>query len=399
MGEGEGGGGVGFKLKLGLERFAQNVRDVTSSSSPRKRVATFAGDDDGDGGAPGDGGGGGAAAPASPHSPHSPGSPLRRFQSARSLQSAGGMPGVTLGVMRRALVFARKKGASFRRRDEAGGMSRRERVKREALREMDDASDGGRSSASSSSDCSTLPDAVCEEDAEQKEFTAKFLEVFNGKEGPEARMIRLKSMQTVACFLQALFCLVTFVFAVLASLRLKTGETVFSDIFCGIVGLLSASMGIYSAVKVSEFWARVFFVCQMWTLYILTFYIYLSADDNRRQEALCDPSFASVVSLSGCAAVRSETQAKVAFAVLLCVVVTGVSSVSLDFNDAINDYDALRPMLHAHQTAGISVNVVHPNHLAYVKPTDRRAGNRWHLRFQNQKTAPDIEKSFLAVVK
>ena len=275
-------------------------------------------------------------------------------------------------------------------------MSRREKVKREALKEninMDE-----ESSEPSESTVEELPEPqYLDEDVEQRNMTAKFLEVFNGKEGPEARMIRLTLTQKIVAMVQMTLCVVTFIFAILSSIRVKTGENTFSDIFCGLIGFFSSIIGFYSGKCVSEFLARLYFVCQIWTLNVLTLYLYIVTEDEAQQKAQCEPSYGEYVSVSSCASALSEAQAKLSFAVLLCVIVVVGASVTLDFNDAINDYDALRPMLHAHQTAALTVNVEHPNHLSYLKPMDRRAGAKWHLKFENAKTAPDIEKSFLAV--
>ena len=234
---------------------------------------------------------------------------------------------------------------------------------------------------------------------EQAALTAKFLEIWNDSEGPDARIKRLTHTQGILSVTQVVMCCVLFVFAGLDTRNDSSGEFVFTNIFCGIIGFLSGILGVYAAVTTSEFTVRLFFICQMWVLNSATLYLYIGIDKEQTQLKLCSPVVTDAGYSSGCSARLSEAQAKVAFAVISGFVSVATACVALDLNDAINDYEALRPMLAANQAASVLINSKHPNHLVHDKPKDRKTRKSWHLRFRAAKTAPDIERSFFNVSK
>ncbi|KAJ9466707.1 hypothetical protein DIPPA_18439 [Diplonema papillatum] len=245
--------------------------------------------------------------------------------------------------------------------------------------------------------CPDVDSAVGMADEKQVLLTRHFLAIWNGKEGPEACMKRAGVLQVFFSAMQLVFCSVAFVFAGLSSHEDKTGESLFADIFFAILGFLSALLGVYSGAANSEFFARLFFVCQMWMLNSVTLYLYIEFDKEQVQASLCSPSVGSRSDLSACHGRLAVHRAKVSFAVLTAAVSIATAFLSLNLNDAINDYDALRPIVHANHAAELQVNRNFPNHLAYDKPKDRRADVHWHLRYKQSKTAPDVDRAFFGI--
>eukprot|EP01063_Lacrimia_lanifica_P012702 TRINITY_DN1937_c0_g1_i1.p1 TRINITY_DN1937_c0_g1~~TRINITY_DN1937_c0_g1_i1.p1 ORF type:complete len:354 (+),score=127.60 TRINITY_DN1937_c0_g1_i1:128-1189(+) len=219
-----------------------------------------------------------------------------------------------------------------------------------------------------------------------------FIQVFNGDRGPEARMIKLSFVLRMLATVQLLVC---FPLVILALLDRDASETIHEDIISFLLAFFAGIMGFYAGSSNSEQLSRVFFVFEIWLLFTLTQLLYTTVDVEQAQRRVCDPIVGDHAVGTDCSSNMSLVHAKLSFVFIQSFICAGGAFLGYDYNDAINDYQSIKPIIRAHQGADVWLNVDHPAYYARMRP--ERAGKKWHRRFKVKKSAPDMDIDFFDI--
>eukprot|EP00759_Apiculatamorpha_spiralis_P013254 PhF_6_TR19970/c0_g1_i2/m.29118 len=152
------------------------------------------------------------------------------------------------------------------------------------------------------------------------------------EELPDERVIRVRLWFIFICCAQILFGAGMVTLVGLDKDRSVMAENLFPSALMVLVGCL----GICASFFISEYYARVFFVLEMWLLSNLTLYLFRGMDDEMKSQALCMPVKGSFSQTTQCEyRPATQTKAALSYVSIFCVVLA--ATLARDFNDAIND--------------------------------------------------------------